>query len=210
MFHTKLKDKEWLRDQARRVGRDEATTLVATSIEAIKELEPFVAEFCERLERRFDLGAFREDFLADIHEAILRHLFYPPGARQAGEEIAVQHVDKGGFTLHNWESHPGVERLTLDTKEWVPFPTRKGKAVMFGSLRLQHRARNKLKGLCHRVVLRPEAVETGRYSTVFFSNFRHSPYYNKRALGSTQERPLGFNYDISWEDFEKLFAAYEP
>ncbi len=209
VFHTKVKDAAWLYDQARRVGRDEATVLVSSSLKAIEELIPFVAEFCGRLEREFDVGTFRDDFLADTKECILRHLFYPPGVeRDAGYHIAKRHVDKGGFTLHNWESHPGVERLTFDRK-WVPFPTRKGMAVMFGSFRLQHRSKNVLKGLDHRVVLVPEAVRTGRHSTVFFSNFLNSPYYNKRKYGPMQDLPEGFTYDVSLEQLNAYFAPYE-
>lgn len=208
VFHTKLKDRAWLYDQARVVGRDEARVLVATSIGAIHAVRPVVEDFCERLEREFDVGAFKEDFLTDLNESILRHLFYPPGARALGEEIAVAHADKGGFTLHNWESHGGVERLTTDG-QWVPFPVVEGQAVVFGSLRLQHRTKNEVKGLYHRVVATEETVAHGRWSTVFFSNFRNSPYYDKKRLGSTQEQPVGFNYHLSREEFEKYFAPYD-
>jgi hypothetical protein len=208
VFHAKLKDREWLIDQARRVGRDEALVLVHTSLEAVKRIVPFIAEFATRLEREFDVGAFREDFLADAHEAILRHLFYPPGERTLGREIAVQHVDKGGFTMHGWESHGGVERYTRD-HTWVPFPVHTGEAVIFGSLRLQYRTKNEIKGICHRVVATPETLVHGRWSTVFFANFRNSPYYDKKRLGPTQGQEPGFNYDISWEDFQKFFAAYD-
>lgn len=209
VFHSKLKDRAWLFDQAKFVGRDEAKVLVATSLAAIERLKPFVAEFCGHLEREFDLGPFREDFLADTEECILRHLFYPPGVREVGDLIAKRHVDKGGFTLHNWESHRGVERLTLDTREWVSFPTRKGKAVMFGSFRLQQRSRNVLKGLDHRVVLMPEAVLTGRHSTVFFANFRNSPYFDKRKFGPMQDLPEGFTYDLTLKELDEFFAPYE-
>jgi len=208
VFHTKLKDRAWLYDQARFVGRDEAKILVATSLAAIEAVRPMVEEFCRRLEREFDVGSFREDFLADVHESILRHLFYPPGARALGEEIAVPHADKGGFSLHNWESHGGVERLTTDGR-WVPFPVAEGEAVVFGSLRLQHRTKNEVKGLYHRVVATERTIQYGRLATVFFANFRNSPYYDKKRLGSTQEQPLGFNYNVSWEEFQTYFASYD-
>jgi hypothetical protein len=208
VFHAKLKDRAWLLEEARRVGRGEARTLVLASLEAIERLVPFIADFAERLEREFDVGQFREDFLSDQGESILRHLFYPPGARALGEEIAVQHVDKGGFTLHCWESHGGVERYT-NNREWVPFPVHSGEAVVFGSLRLQHRTKNEVKGICHRVVALPETLSHGRWSTVFFSNFKNSPYYDKKRLGPTQGQEPGFNYDIPWEEFQKFFADYD-
>jgi len=55
------------------------------------------------------------------------------------------------------------------------------------------------------VVANPETSEAGRYSAVCFIQFKNTPKYDKETHGRLQEKKPGFNYDLSHEEFSKLF-----
>lgn len=203
IFHAKLCDGPWLRRTAREVSPS-AVFLVNESLTLLEELRPFIKEFGEALEREFDVGNFVRDLMVGYDECILRLLWYPPGY-EPYEIIAKQHIDKGGGTLHLAETCEGVERLTSD-RRWVTFPVGDGQAVIFPALRMQHRTKCEVKGLCHRVVALPPAHQRGRASAVFFFNFEGTPYFDKGKFGSLQNQTEGFNYDMPFQELDKFFV----
>lgn len=209
VFHAQLKHETWLRDQAFLVGDRSARELVEDTLKLLHMLQPVLAEFTDALQQKYPVGSLTNDLFAGYSECIIRLLHYPGGVHSVGEELAVQHVDKGAFTGHLYEDFPGVERLTRKL-EWEPFPVHTGEALIFPAMRLQYRTKSQVKGLCHRVVAVEGAAEHGRNAMVLFGNFNGTPYYDKRRLGSMQGHGPGFNYEMPADEFEQLFTAPTP
>ena len=126
------------------------------------------------------------------------------GGRREDDEIATSHADKCGFTLHLMESDPGLQFLDFQNK-WNDVPVSTGETVIIPGMRLQYRSKNELKALYHRVVATPETAEAGRFSMVLFVHLCRTPEYDKKRAGRLQEFPPGFNYEMPFEEFSKLF-----
>jgi len=190
--------------KARATGSTAAVELIE-SLQVLPGLiKPSLLEFAREVERTFNIREFADDVEASVPNLIIRLLHYF-GDVSPDEVIAKPHIDKGGFTLHLWESAGGVEQLSLDKKTWLPIPVSHEEALLFPSSGLQYLLRNKVKALCHRVVATPESARDGRYSSVGFVDFRGNASYNKSKYGRLQDRPAGFNYDMPWDEFRKLF-----
>ncbi len=146
---------------------------------------------------------FADDVAYSTPSLLLRFLHYF-GDQTPGKEIASPHVDKGGFTLHLYESDKGVEQLTFDG-QWVPVPVSHEQTVIFPALGLQYRLKNEVKAMCHKVVATPESAQHGRYSAVCFVDFRNNVPWDKEKYGRQQDMPLGFNYTMPWDEFKTHF-----
>lgn len=177
-------------------------------VEDALALNPLMAEllysFGRGVEEMYGVKGFADDILAKQPQWLLRFLHYFAGAEE-GQEIAAGHVDKGGFTLHLYETRGGVERLTYDTKQWKPLPLSHDQTVIFPGMGLQQRSRGVLQGMCHRVVATKESAVEGRYSAVCFLEFANCRYYNKTKFGRTQDWEPGFNYNMPFDEFNRLF-----
>lgn len=79
--------------------------------------------------------------------------------------IAAQHFDRSLYTLHLYESGPGLQFLNWDM-QWKNAPISVGKTVVFGGYRLEQLTRGKLQKTWHRVVR--EANVKDRVSMVLF------------------------------------------
>lgn len=121
-----------------------------------------------------------------------------------GEEIASSHVDKSAFTLHLYESHPGLERLSYDGG-WESMPVSEGETAIIPGMRLQYRSENRIKATCHRVVATETTAAVGRFSAVCFIHPKNTPEYDKASAGRLQEFGPGFNYTLPWNEFSRLF-----
>jgi len=203
-YHVQHRDATWLIRKSRE-ATPVATWLANESLALIEELKPYVNDFGDAFEREFKVPGFKDTVMQGFDEWILRLLWYPPGY-QAGDLIAKDHCDKGGGTIHLFETSAGVERLTLDTKEWVPFPVGAGETAVFSGLRMQYVTSGESKALYHRVVATEETALYGRFSSVLFLNLAGVPYYDKSRLGSTQNLSAGFNYDMPFDEFMHYFA----
>ncbi len=202
-FHAKLRDGAWLREMAAKV-HPQAVTLVDETLLLLEELTLELVPFADAFEEEFGAPGFKKNLVEGFDQCILRLLDYPPGY-EVGEIIAKQHCDKGGGTLHLRESCSGVERYSFD-REWVDFPVGEGQAVVFAGLRMQHLTKCDLKALCHQVKANVETAAHGRQAAVLFLNFNGTPYYNKGKQKSTQTKDPGFNYAMSFDEFDTLFA----
>jgi hypothetical protein len=204
-FHFRLSALDELRVVAKQVEAQEALDLIE-SLEVLPELIKVpLLDFAEAVESTFRVPGFKDDVQASIPELIIRLLHYF-GEVQLHEVIAQPHIDKGGFTLHLWESDGGVEQLSLDKKEWIPIPVSHDEALIFPASGLQHLLKSEVKALCHRVVSTITSAHAGRYSAVCFVDFRGNAHYDKRRHGRLQNREAGFNYDMSWDAFDDLFV----
>jgi len=67
------------------------------------------------------------------------------------EVIATQHFDRSLYTLHLYESAPGLQFLNYDM-EWTDAPISNGKTVVFNGYRIEKLSEGDLQKTWHRVV----------------------------------------------------------
>lgn len=167
-----------------------------------------VRDFAQFVEREYHIVGFERDVMEYQPRWLLRFLHYFP-IGSPGEVIAAAHPDKGGFTLHLYESHPGVEYFSKETRRWESLPLSHDQTVAFPGLGLQQRSRCQLRALVHRVIATEETALRGRQSAVCFFNFGGARFYNKENRGPTQElikkHGPDFFYDMSFEEFDQYF-----
>lgn len=169
-------------------------------------MEPLVLRFAADLEEENGIIGLTEEVRASKPYWILRYLHYF-GDQQEGADIAAPHTDKGGFTLHLYESDEGLQCYSIDTQTWKAMPVSEKQTVIIPGLQLQLRSEGKLKALYHRVVATSETARTGRFSMVCFITLDHTAKYNKKALGNTQSHTIGFNYTMPHEEFASYFET---
>lgn len=170
----------------------------------LDHMEPLILEFSKMVEDECKIEGFVEEVKASKPHWILRYLHYF-GDQPEGAEIAAPHVDKGGFTLHLYESDEGLEHYCLVDLEWKPMPVAKDQTVIIPAIQLQLKSEGQLKALYHRVVATDKTSKTGRFSMVCFVPLQRTPMYNKKNYGSLQIHDVAFNYKISHNQLLKLF-----
>lgn len=178
---------------------------VAEFVNAVSALlhhsDPLIREFAAAVEQKWNLHGFEAEVMQSQRNWTFRYLHYLPGSNTT---LAHAHTDRGGFTLHLHESHPGGEYLGFDSK-WRPFPLNENETVIFPSMGLQYRSKGALKALCHRVRAIPETAKEGRYSMVAFIDFAMDRRFND-ARFRLQDFEPGFNYSMPTAEFESLFV----
>jgi isopenicillin N synthase-like dioxygenase len=163
-------------------------------------------EFARKVEDEAGVEGLVEEVKMGKPYWILRYLHYF-GNQTEGEEIAAPHADKGGFTLHLYESDEGLEHFCMQDRTWKPMPVYSHQTVIIPAIQLQLLSEGELKALYHRVVATEKTAVTGRYSMVCFIPFQNTPMYNKKTYGSMQTHPVGFNYDLTHPEFVRFFQA---
>jgi isopenicillin N synthase-like dioxygenase len=170
----------------------------------LDHIEPVVLDFASLIEKEYEIEGFVEEVRVSKPYWILRYLHYF-GDQEEGKEIAAPHIDKGGFTLHLYESDEGLEYYCIKEKVWKPMPVHSEQTVIIPAAQLQFLSKGKLKGLYHRVIATDKTATKGRFSMVCFIPFENVAKYEKKKHGNMQSHELGFNYAIPHEDFAKLF-----
>jgi isopenicillin N synthase-like dioxygenase len=203
-FHVRVSARHSLVGEAARAGHV-AEEFVEAALDLNRLVRPLVREFAEAAQMQFGMRGLLDDVIAKEPEALIRFLHYF-GDREPGDQLASQHVDKGGFTLHLYESDPGLEYLSMDG-EWRPMQFSLEETAIIPGMRMQLRSENKLKATCHRVVSNEKTARAGRYSAVVFVDFAKTPYYDKTRLGRTQNYAEGFNYTMPFSEFETMFKT---
>lgn len=168
-------------------------------------MEPLILEFAARVEEEYGVKGLAEEVKLSKPYWILRYLHYF-GNQEAGKEIAAPHADKGGFTLHLYESDEGLQYYCIQTHTWKAMPVDEKQTVIIPAVQLQLRSEGSLKGLYHRVVATEETARRGRFSMVCFIPFEHTPKYNKKLYGNMQTHETGFNYMMPHGQFSELFS----
>lgn len=171
----------------------------------LDQIEPLVVDFARHVEEEYRVEGLVEEVQASRPYWILRYLHYF-GDQHPEAEIAAPHADKGGFTLHLYESDEGLQYYCIETRQWKPMPVDERQTVIIPAMQLQLRAESRLKALYHRVVATEQTARTGRFSMVCFIVLENTPKYNKKAYGNVQTHETGFNYDLSHQEFTDLFA----
>ena len=193
---------EWLKDRAEVIKHPVTLKLIESATTLVEILKPLVVDFAQQLQDTFKIAGLLEEVKQGEDAFFVRFIHYP-GNRRIGEEIATPHVDQSGFTLHLFETAPGLQYLTYKG-EWVNMPVSQGETVVIPAMQMQLRSGGKIKALCHRVVATVKTADVGRYSAVCFVQLKQTPKYDKR-WGRLQERPPGFNYKLPHERFVHLF-----
>lgn len=211
-FHARAKSRQLLMQEAKKVGTP-AILFVAAALNVSAHLRPAVAEFARLLEDELGLKGFERDTLKAQALWMIRFNHYLPSGDPTAI-IASQHCDKGCFTPHLYESDAGLERLTMHPEPalrvWEPMPVNENETVIFPGLRLQLRSENQLRATCHRVVANERTAKKGRYSIVAFCDSLNVPYYDKARVGRTQNFGPGFNYDMPFDEYRKMFVEAQP
>ncbi len=202
-FHLRENARELLMEHARRIGSHDIEIFIEAALRLPSLIAPVLAEFAIDVERRFNVPGFADDVAASTPNLLVRFLHYFDNDAP-GQEIASPHIDKGGFTLHLYESDEGVQQLTEDGR-WISVPLNHEQTVILPAIGLQHKLHSQVKALCHRVVATPESAIYGRYSAVCFVDFRNNRHYDKERFGRLQDQVPGFNYTMPWKDFDALF-----
>jgi len=203
-LHFTTGQNDWLANAAKTTGVRECEELVKKAHSLIIMMSPMIIDFAESLEKTFGLKYFVEDVADNQDQWFLRFLHYL-GDRVVGEETATSHADKSGFTLHLYESDPGLQFLNWDLT-WHDAHVSPGTAVIIPGMRMQFRSENNIKALFHRVIATEKTATEGRFSMVCFVHLKRTPQYDKKKAGRLQEFKPGFNYEMPFEEFRKLFV----
>ncbi|HYC83059.1 MAG TPA: 2OG-Fe(II) oxygenase family protein [Candidatus Paceibacterota bacterium] len=203
-FDVTLAGQDWLKKNAELIDPI-ALVFVQDALSLVSKVKPLVLDFAWQAEKAFSMDGFTEEVEQSELCYFIRFIHYF-GDREMGEEIAVPHADQSGFTLHLFESAPGLQCLTFDGR-WIDMPVSEGETVIIPAMQLQLRSGGKLKALCHRVIATPEPASGGRYSAVCFIQLKETPKYDKARWGRLQRKVSGFNYEMTLGDFAALFKA---
>lgn len=168
-------------------------------------IEPLILEFAKTIEEDYGIEGLLDEVQLSKPYWILRYLHYF-GDQKEGCEIAAPHADKGGFTLHLFESDEGLQYYCIQQRSWKAMPVGEKQTVIIPAIQLQLWSKGELKALYHRVVATEKTARTGRFSMVCFIPFQNTPMYNKKVYGSMQTHDIGFNYNLSHEEFANLFV----
>ncbi len=202
-FDVTIAGQEWLRKKIEKINNPVALNFVQNATDLVGIMKPIILDFARQSEKVFHLEKFSDEVEASENAFFVRFIHYF-GDRNVEDETATAHTDQSGFTLHLFESAPGLQCLTYE-KEWIDMPVSEGETVIIPAMQMQLRSEGNLKALCHRVVATPETAQVGRYSAVCFVQLKNTPKYNKDVHGRLQEKLPGFNYEMSHEEFSRLF-----
>jgi isopenicillin N synthase-like dioxygenase len=204
-FDLTTASKAWLERNASVINDSAALAFVQDATALVAVMKPTIMKFARECEQAFGLAGFAKEVEASEGGFFVRFIHYF-GDRKVGDETASAHADQSCFTLHLFESHPGLQCLTYD-KQWVDMPVSEGETVIIPAMQMQLRSDGQLRALAHRVVAVPETADTGRYSAVCFIQLKGFPKYDKDTHGRLQEKVPGFNYDMPIGAFKDLFKA---
>lgn len=144
----------------------------------------------------------------DREDAYFVRFIHYLGECEEGEELAHAHVDAhSGLTFHLYESDGGFQYLPYGKKGWKDVKFGRNQALIIPNMQMQLRSRGGIRALCHRVVATSTTAYGGRYSAVCFVALLDTPQYDKDRHGRVQEKPPGFNYNMPFDEFKKLFKS---
>lgn len=202
-FDITLGGQAWLTKHGPSIQNPIALDFIQNASALIGNMKPTILDFAKQVEEKFGLKGFVDEVSASENGYFVRFIHYF-GDRGVGEETVTAHVDQSGFTLHLFESDPGLQCLPYNG-DWVDMPVSSGETVIIPAMQMQLRSEGKLRALCHRVIATVETAKNGRYSAVCFIQLKNTPKYDKEKHGRLQEKVPGFNYDMTHAEFLKLF-----
>lgn len=202
-FDVTLATEDWLVQNSAQIENPVALSFVRAAANLVNVMQGMILDFAGQVEQEFSLVGFRQE-VADGKKGFFVRFIHYFGDRKVEEETANAHNDQSGFTLHLFESAPGLQCLTYD-RQWIDMPVDEGQTVIIPAMQLQLRSEGVLRALCHRVIANMATAVGGRYSAVCFVQLQSTAKYNKDANGRLQEKEPGFSYDMTHEQFAKMF-----
>jgi isopenicillin N synthase-like dioxygenase len=202
-FDITIAGEKWLIENLGKIDDPIALDFLRSALSLVDIMKDTVFDFALYLEKEYGISDFYDEVKDSKDSFFVRFIHYF-GDRKTGDETASAHTDQSGFTFHLYESEPGLQSLSFNG-DWKDMPVSSGETVIIPSMQLQLRSKGKLKALCHRVVATDVTSKTGRYSSVCFVQLKNTSKYDKEKHGRLQERVPGFNYQMSHEEFQKLF-----
>lgn len=205
-FDVAIGGRDWLDTHSAHIASPVVREFIINATTLVSIMKPLILDFARQAEKAYWLKGFVDEVVNGEDAFFVRFIRYT-GNREVGEEIATAHADQSAFTLHLSESDPGFQYLSLArrNRKWVDLPFSDGETFIIPSMQMQLRSKGKLKALCHRVVATKKTAKKGRESMVCFVQLKNFPKYDKARHGRLQEKPAGFNYDMSPTEFKKLF-----
>ncbi len=182
----------------------ESRDFIELAISISEAMSGLSIDFARQIEDEYGLEGFASVAGASTASIFTRFIHYF-GEREAGEEIATPHCDKSAYTFHLFETASGCQRLDYATRQWMDMPGEPGKMTAFTGMQLQYASQGELLALNHRVVATETTKGVGRHAIVCFVCFSGMPQYDKTGEGRLQEFEPGFNYDMPYENFTRLF-----
>lgn len=198
-----LAGKAWLEQYARAINNPAVLGLLEGVTALVGMLKPIIVDFAQQVQEFFNVAGLASEVERSEDTFFVRFIHYP-GDRRIGEEIAIPHVDQSGFTLHLFETAPGLQRLMYEG-DWIDMPVSDGQTVIIPAMQIQLRSEGQIKALCHRVIATQESADAGRYSAVCFVQLKQTPKYDREAQGRLQQKVPGFNYGLPHDRFANLF-----
>jgi isopenicillin N synthase-like dioxygenase len=202
-FDLTTASKSWLERNASVIKDPAALAFVQDATNLVSVMKPTIQQFARDCEKAFGLTGFAKEVEASEGGFFVRLIHYF-GDRNVGEETASAHADQSCFTLHLFESDPGLQCLPYGGS-WIDMPVSHGETVIIPAMQMQLRSQGELRALAHRVVAVPGTAEHGRYSAVCFIQLKGFPKYDKDTHGRLQEKVPGFNYSMPIAEFKSLF-----
>jgi isopenicillin N synthase-like dioxygenase len=202
-FDIAIAGEKWLIENLGKIHDPIALDFLKSAVSLVDIMKSTVFDFALYLEQEYGIQGFHNEVKDSKDSFFVRFIHYF-GNRKDGEETATAHTDQSGFTFHLYESEPGLQSLNFGGV-WEDMPVSSGETVIIPSMQLQLRTKGKLKALCHRVVATHTTAKAGRYSAVCFVQLKNTSKYDKDKHGRLQEKTPGFNYQMSHEEFQKLF-----
>jgi len=202
-FDLTTASRAWLERNASAIKNPQALEFVQDATNLVSVMKPSIMKFAQECENAFNLKGFAKEVEASESGFFVRFIHYF-GDRSVGEETASAHADQSCFTLHLFESDPGLQCLPYDG-QWIDMPVSLGETVIIPAMQMQLRSNGELRALAHRVVAVPGTAENGRYSAVCFIQLKGFPKYDKDTHGRLQEKTPGFNYSMPITEFKNLF-----
>ncbi len=199
LFHSVRAYFPLLLPRAAQIGDRRATEFIAAIDTLTAQMSQLVKTFAHEVERAYGLTGFEQEVLSSIDLWTFRYLRYP----KHKPVLANAHADRGGFTFHLGETEGGGEYYDFN-RVWRPWPVGDTRTIIFPSMGLQYRSKNKLKALWHRVVP-VESPESERFSMVAFIDFQQSHRFDDSHYRMQDFKP-GFNYHWPFDLFSKLFV----
>ncbi|MEI6057593.1 MAG: 2OG-Fe(II) oxygenase family protein [bacterium] len=202
-FDVALGGAEWLYQHSEGIYSAPILEFIENATALVALVKPLILDFARQVEITYGLKGFADEVNQSDNAYFIRfnHFF---GERKVGEEMATAHNDQSGFTLHLFESAPGLQCFTYD-KQWVDMPVSEGETVIIPSMQMQLQSKGELVALGHRVVATSETADDGRSSVVCFVQLKNTAKYDKDRWGRLQEMEPGWNYGLSQAKFQKFF-----
>lgn len=167
-------------------------------------LEPIVEKYATKIEKEADIDGLVNEVMMNKSSWILRYLHYFGGKDKP--IMANPHIDKSGFTIHLYESDPGLGYYCMHTKIWKSIINSNEYLTIMNGAQIQLRTKNKFIAHCHRVLNDNTTVMKDRHVLVCFIPLERTPRYNKTKYGNMQSHEPGFNYHLSYKKFSKFFC----